>query len=284
MTHETAPETTADQVRLGRPLDLIVLARWSNALECRIPTSSQELSLRPAVHDTVPGEIITVVPTKQWTYARRSCLAGRIVRTRLDVAALGLVPLQLRPEGDWDPEGDGYGKQDNLTQDWERAIRARGIRPDFEMEQVIPGEDPDHDDTDPIIEASELSQAGALGEARDLLMSLLYKDLRCLDAHAHLGNMEFPRRPHLALRHYAAGVGIASLALGIDFNGVLSWGWTDNRPYLRCLHGLGLCLWRLGILEEAEATFRRMLWLNPMDNQGARINLASVEAGQTWTE
>jgi hypothetical protein len=27
------------------------------------------------------------------------------------------------------------------------------------------------------------------------------------------------------------------------FDGVLPWGQIDNRPFLRCMHGFGLCLW-----------------------------------------
>jgi hypothetical protein len=40
-----------------------------------------------------------------------------------------------------------------------------------------------------------------------------------------------------ALAHYAAGVWVAEQSLPEDFDGVLSWGWVDNRPFLRCLHG-----------------------------------------------
>jgi hypothetical protein len=64
----------------------------------------------------------------------------------------------------------------------------------------------------------------------------------------------------------------------------LPWGLIDNRPYLRCLHGKGLCLWRLGKTQEAAAVFHKQLWLNPSDNQGARFNLAAVEDGKTWDE
>ena len=110
---------------------------------------------------------------------------------------------------------------------------------------------------------------------------MLGQDLRCLDAHAHLGNFEFEHWPKQALRHYMVGVAIGALTLGTDFDGVLPWGLIDNRPFLRCLHGVGLCLWRLGDLKEAAKTFTRMLWLNPSDNQGERFNLASVEAGRT---
>jgi len=38
------------------------------------------------------------------------------------------------------------------------------------------------------------------------------------------------------------------------------------------------------VVGEAAAAFRKMLWLNPGDNQGARFDLAAVEAGKTWEE
>lgn len=150
------------------------------------------------------------------------------------------------------------------------------------MEQVLPGADPEDWDSDPILESSELKAAGRRGEAMILLQGLLAQDLRCLDAHAHLGNAEFDHRPELALRHYRVGAEIGDQALGHHFSGVLPWGLVDNRPYLRCLHGLGLCHWRLGRREQAAAVFSRMLWLNPSDNQGARFNLEQVEQGRDW--
>lgn len=123
-----------------------------------------------------------------------------------------------------------------------------------------------------------------LDEARELLMSLLAQDLRCLDAHAHLGNWAFDYWPKQALRHYAVGVGIGALSLAPDFAGVLPWGLFDNRPFLRCMLGLGLSLWKLGHAREAANVFGRMLWLNPSDEQGVRFNLAAVERGWSWEE
>lgn len=58
----------------------------------------------------------------------------------------------------------------------------------------------------------------------------------------------------------------------------------DNRPFLRCLHGAGLCSWRLGTRAAAVEVFRRLLRLNPADNQGARFNLAAIETGKSWAE
>jgi hypothetical protein len=48
--------------------------------------------------------------------------------------------------------------------------------------------------------------------------------------------------------------------------------------------GAALCWWRLGHARETAAAFRKMLWLNPSDNQGARLDLPAVDAGQTWEQ
>jgi len=222
------------------------------------------------------------MPTKQWTHARHAYLSGKVLSTRADVAALGLVPLALDDQGQWDPQTAYWGEDGEPIEEWAKPILARGKRPMFEMAQVLPGVDPEDFDADPIVEASELHAVGDHGGAHEVLMSLLAADLRCLDAHAHLGNFEFVRRPAQALRHYEVGLGIGALSLGKDFDGVLPWGLIDNRPFLRCLHGVGLSLWRLGKTREAAAAFRKMLWLNPGDNQGARFELADVEADKTW--
>ena len=34
----------------------------------------------------------------------------------------------------------------------------------------------------------------------------------------------------------------------------------------------------------AKEVFEKMLWLNPLDNQGARFLLANLETGKTWQE
>jgi tetratricopeptide (TPR) repeat protein len=82
--------------------------------------------------------------------------------------------------------------------------------------------------------------------------------------------------------HYEIGVRIGELSLPTAFDGVLAWSALYNRPFLRCLHGYGLCLWRLGRTDEAVSVFERMLALNPDDNQGVRICRHDVRAGLTW--
>lgn len=283
----TAPrphKVASEDIVIGKSVELIVLACKSNALRCRLLGTAREVTLRTAVRDAVPGSIITVTPTKEWTHARPPYISGSISSARCDAFALGLTPLALHQQGDWDPDDEYWGEEEEPVDDWAKPIIARGKRPMFELEQVIPGADPDDFDSDPILEAAELRSAGDERGAYDLLMNLLAKDLRCLDAHAHLGNLEFERNPKQALRHYEMGTTIGGASLGKDFDGVLAWGLIDNRPFLRCLHGVGLCAWRLGDLRVAKAVFTKMLWLNPSDNQGARFNLAAVEAGKTWEE
>lgn len=269
---------------IGTPTDLVVLACRSNALHCRLLGGSRAITLRTAVRDEVPGAIITVVPTRQWTHARHPYLSGEITASRFDGHALGLPPLALRDEGEWDPEDEYWGEEGEPIEPWAKAIIARGRRPLVEMEQVIPGADPDDWDSDPITHAADLRDTGDERAAFKVLMDLLARDLRCLDAHAHLGNLEFDHSPMQALRHYEMGTTIGALSLGKDFDGVLSWGLIDNRPFLRCLHGVGLATWRLGDIRAAKAVFTKMLWLNPGDNQGARFCLAAVESGRPWDE
>ncbi len=154
----------------------------------------------------------------------------------------------------------------------------------FEMEQVIPVESGSDPFDDPFCRAVDLKRAGESEDARKILMDLCQADLRCLDAHSHLGNFVFDYFPKKAIEHYEAGLRIGELSLGDNFNGVLAWGFIANRSFLRCMQGYGLCLWRLVRLKEAEQIFTRMLWLNPTDNQGARFLIDEVKAGITWED
>ncbi len=279
------PKATEDEIDMSEDLQLIALAVKGNAISCRILGKDHVLTLRPSgAWETMPGEIVTVSPRRKWRYGGHPYLAGSIKASRTDIPALGLTPLKLHEMGTWDPKEHYWGEPDEPIEPWARPIIKRGLRPEYEMEQVLPGEDPDNPDTDPILEAVDMKEMGDRRKAIRMLMDVLKADLRCLDAHAHLGNFAFHRDPDTAVRHYDIGVKIGELSLGKDFDGLLPWGCTDNRPFLRCLHGYGLCLWRFGRMRDAEKVFTRMLWLNPTDNQGARFNLYDVKEGKVWHE
>lgn len=176
-----------------------------------------------------------------------------------------------------------YRDSDPYAPTWRRLTAQR--RHSFEMDLTVL-KDPlgTKIGDDPVADAAELIGAGEIDTATALLMERLLADLRCLDAHAHLGLLELDLRPERALAHYEVGTRIGELSLPADFDGVLLWGLLDNRPYLRCLHGYGLCLWRFGRLGEAREVFERVLRLNPADNQGARFSWFDVRAGRSFEE
>lgn len=171
---------------------MVVLSVKESAARCRLLGTEGTITLPGSrLRAAVPGEIVTVRPRKHWRYAGHPYLTGDIAGTRLDATTLGLTLLHLEPFGTWDPAEEHWGEEGEPLVDWERNAIARGPRPEFEMQQVPPGTDPNAPDVDPIIESNELKDAGDVEGARRILMALLEADLRCLDAHAHLGNLVF---------------------------------------------------------------------------------------------
>ena len=285
VTRGQQPKTAAEDIDLTRPVELVVLSVKERAARCRLLAGHRIITFRPdRIEKAVPGEIVTVKPRKQWSYAGHPYLSGEIEATRIDAAALGLVPLGLKEMGMWDPKEHYWGEKDEPIEEWAKPIIAWGPRPEFEMEQVLPGFDPDADDpfSDPITESNELKDAGDRAGAKKILMGLCEADLRCLDAHAHLGNFLFDIMPDFAIHHYEVGLRIGELSLGDNFDGVLHWGHIDNRPFLRCMDAYALCLWHLKRFDEAGRVLERMLWLNPSDNQGVRFLIEDVRAGKAW--
>ena len=279
-------KVTDDDLDLSKHIELVALSVKERAARCRLLRSDLVITLRASrLWDVVPGEIVAIKPRKQWRHAGHPYLSGEIESTRLDVAALGLVLMRLEEMGMWDPKEDYWAEEDEPIDDWAKPIIAYGPRPEFEMEKVLPGADPDGDPfEDPIIKSNALKDNGDALGAKKILMEICQADLRSLDAHAHLGNLFFDSITAKAIRHYEVGLRIGELSLGDNFNGVLHWGNIDNRPFLRCMHGYGLCLWRLDQFDAAERVFNRMLWLNPSDNQGVRFLIDDVRAGTAWEE
>jgi tetratricopeptide (TPR) repeat protein len=107
------------------------------------------------------------------------------------------------------------------------------------------------------------------------------------DAWVHVGNRHF-EGGHLttALDCYERGVAAAQARTIGDPETYEAPFWLDldSRPYMRALHGCGLCLWRMGRVEEARRVLARMLALNPNDNQGVRFTLADLDEGLSWEE
>lgn len=80
------------------------------------------------------------------------------------------------------------------------------------------------------------------------------------------------------------GVAIGIKSIKEKINDVFPWPLIDNRPFLRCLHGLGLVYYRQRRAIDALPIFQKMLWLNPGDNQGVRFLINSIVSGILWED
>ena len=250
---------------------------------CRFRESERTVALR-ARRTWAPGEIVRAKLRKKWTSGDPQ-LSADIKAHRIDAGALRLTPLRLIERGAWNPIHEYWREEGEPMQAWAKRIVAWGPRPAFEMEQVLPGCGSADPECDPISLSNDLKDSGDSRRAYNVLMQLCDVDLRCLDAHAHLGNLAFGHTPFQAqeaARHYEVGFRIGELSLADGFDGILPWGHIDNRPFLRCMHGFGLCLWILGRFAEASQIFDRMLWLNPRDNQGIRFLIDDVLEKRPW--
>jgi hypothetical protein len=215
----------AGSITLRNQLELVILSVKKTTARCRPPQSTQIVTLRTGrTWDVIPGEIAVVRPRKQWNYAGTAYLSDLAESKRIDASALGLVPLKLEDQGNWNPAEEYWGEPGEPIEKWAKPIIARGPRRQFEMEQILPGADPDDPFSDPITESNDRKDAGDIEGARKILMELCQSDLRCLDAHAHLGNLVWDHWPKDAIRHYEVGFRIGELSLGARFDGALPWG------------------------------------------------------------
>jgi tetratricopeptide (TPR) repeat protein len=98
----------------------------------------------------------------------------------------------------------------------------------------------------------------------------------CADAFVLLAE-ETAEAAEEAKELYEAGTRAGERALGEEIfveEAGNFWGILETRPYMRALEGLASSLWVLGERRQALAHYRRMLELNPGDNQGIRYQLA----------
>jgi hypothetical protein len=272
----------------GTGTEAAVIWRGSKSARVRVLGTGEEITVRATdLWHVMPGHVVTVALGRCWRHGDQHFAEGEIHEPRIDVPALGLPPLHLEDRGLLQLEGVlevSEGDPDALEPLRQlQAKIAATARAAYEMEQVLPYSAPGSG-VDPILLSNSRKKRRDNTGAVRLLMDLLAVDLRCLDAHAHLGNFVFPPYPEHALIHYGIGAAIGEHALGLSFSGALPWSYLNNRPYLRCLHGQGLALWRLGRLEEAASVLERLLWLNPADDQMAARCWTEVQAGRPWLE
>lgn len=227
----------------------------------------------------VAGEVLDLVVRDG---SRGSELEAVVIDRWWDLSHLDLSPPALMGVGDWLPEEGAWSTAGETVPLCLRPVLEAGVRPAFEMErlQVSSGPDPD-------AAARDEADQGNLAAAAAHWHRMLAADLRFLDALAGLGGLWFQHAgPHgleVARRRYELGVELGQQDWPGRFDGVLLWADAGNRPWLRCLYGLGLCQWRQGQFEAAVETFTRLLWLNPPDELGAHYALPLVQKRIPWT-
>ncbi len=267
--------------------EAVVFKVNQNSARVRIMGEEAQVTFRSGdvngIEPVVPGHVVTLLVEKRWTWRGDAYASGKVQRVSVDIPRLGLSPLPL-DGGELEDLRD-YSEplrgRDEYSKLW-RKLTAKP-RPSYEFDALAWGSFPDDDPEDnPTCEAAELREVGRVAEAQALLMDTLGRDLRVLDAHAGLGNIAFDRSPKRAIVHYEIGVRIGELSLPANFDGLLVWARLYNRAFLRCMHGYGLCLWRLGDFSGAKAAFERVLSFNPNDNQGVRFCWDDVRRGRSW--
>lgn len=276
---------------IPRRVEAIVLKVLDVNARVRTIDDGREVTFRgDGVHRLVPGHVGEIELTKEWEHRGVPYASGRVLGSRLDVKGLSLVPIPLHPDGECGlVEIFAENRLDADTQAYFKAFFERSV-PTYRMDDMAyvwagdRADDADFVDDDVVSVSNELAEAGDNAGARRLLMEALLPDLRFLDAHAHLGNRAFDRAPEMALQHYAVGVAIGDLSVGPEFLGILPWDILENRAYLRCLHGYGLALWKLGRRAEAESVMRRLLRMNPRDEQRAAWSLDDLRRGRPYEE
>ncbi len=266
----------------------LVLAAKGTTLTLRDIGSGERVTLRASEYhlwEIIPGELVRVLATKKWTWRKHAYVSGNILKHWTNLIAAGIKPLALDHLGetDFDSDYDPVTRSDPNYKFWKKSAQAP--RQTYEFEDVAWGiVNPDNRDAPENMLTCDAAEMLYPEDARELLMEALSIDVRCVDAHAHLGTLCWKRDPERGMRHYQMGIDIAELSLPQNFEGVLPWGHLNNRPYLRALHGFALCQWRLGRVAQARRTFERILELNPVDNQGVRFCWDAIRKGKSWAE
>ena len=257
-------------------VELVVLTSGRDTTRCRRLADRKLVTLTARGGALlVPGHVATIRVRSERKLATRLRIDGDVIGVRTGLDAFDLPPWEPTPFEMWDPSAEEW--LGTLDPAFRAKLLARGSRMMFEMVQILPGRGDDPSDwDDPIIEAVELKESGDVTGAWHHLMKLLGRDIRCIDAHVHLGNLIFDIEETLptTCAHYEIAVRLGEHQLGEGFDGVLPWALIDNRPFLRGMHGFALTAWRLGAFAAAQELLERLLWLCPWDNLGGPHDLA----------
>lgn len=119
--------------------------------------------------------------------------------------------------------------------------------------------------------AEEMLDDGFTVQGKSALKKILAEDPQFIDAYNSLGFLEMDAGKYdKAMTILRQAFEIGNNLIPHDFDGKIMWGFLDNRPFLRSMHGLGVCYLKTGDMTKANDLFAKMLKYNPNDNQGIR--------------
>lgn len=120
----------------------------------------------------------------------------------------------------------------------------------------------------------EISEIEEPADAMKELQQLIDEDAEFLDAYNGLGWWEYTLKNYgNALSLFYFSYEIATEKIPMDFQGKIEWGFMENRPFLRTMHGLATCFVSMRGFENSIEVCNQLLEYNPMDNLAARALL-----------
>jgi len=127
---------------------------------------------------------------------------------------------------------------------------------------------------------------GDLHKAKHIFHSVIKECPYFIDAYNHLAAMEWDEgNLTRAESNYSQAYEIGHTVLSANFRGKLPWGWAENRPFLRTVHGLALVKLRRGDIRSAKRLLDWLVKLEPNDYLGARSIIEDIRKGTVpWDE
>ncbi|WP_347488419.1 tetratricopeptide repeat protein [Desulfoscipio sp. XC116] len=123
-------------------------------------------------------------------------------------------------------------------------------------------------------------------KAKRIFNSIIQECPYFIDVHNHLAMIEWDAGNIIrAESHYSQAYEIGRSVLSADFRGKLPWGWVENRPFLRAIHGLALVKLRQDDIKNAQKLLDWLIKLEPEDFLGVRSIIKDIKKGIVpWNE
>ena len=259
--------------------ELLVLKILTNGFRTKNLTTKETLSLKTDIPYEV-SELDTIIfqIDKEWTFKKQKYATGKVIENKFILENIEMPKIKYTSEGLWDPN-KAYG--DKAEEYFPEYIK-EGYREEIILKEYSgygfykPYEDP----------ISNVAETEDWYEAYDILTRLWEDYPECIDALVHLGSLYFEKKDSLnhCYNCYKVAVEIVKKSLPKDFDGIILWGFIENRPYLRALNGYCFTLWRQQQFEEALAVAEKLYRICPSDNLGIRFIIDKIRNHEEWSE